>query len=156
MSSTSFNSLENVVNLSIKYHLAYMERALLDSILGFAEKTIVPFTVEFSATCAENQPVIKQTAEFFFSAFNWQGCRIIGYPDLIFELPSRDFNRYSITFFIEMPYPESVRKIITILDEKRLARLKSKLTRDQVLHSAVSQRVARYQVNPATIIEILS
>lgn len=154
--STAFNSVENIVNQSIKYHLAYMERALLDSIPSFSEKTIVPFTVEFKSTCAENHPVIKQTAEFFFSAFNWQGCRIGGSADLIFELPSRDFTVYSITFFIEMPYPESVRKIITILEEKRLARLKPKLTRDPVLHSAVSQRVARYQVNPATIIEILS
>lgn len=152
MASTSFNSLENVVNLSIKYHLAYLERTLVDSIPSFAEKTIVPFTVQFGATCAENQPVIKQTAEFFFSAFNWQGCRILGSPDLIFEVPSRHFTSYSIAFFIDMPYLESVRKIIIILEEKRLSRLKPKLTRDSVLHSAVSQRV----VNPATIIEILS
>ena len=150
---SSFNSVDNIVNLSIKYHLAYLELMLLDAIPRFGEKTIVPFTVEFGATCAENQPVIKQTAEFFFSAFNWQGCRIVGSPDLIFEVPARHFTRYSVAFFIDTPYLQSVRKIITILEDKRLLRLTPKLIRDPVLHSIVSQRVID---NPATVIEVLN
>lgn len=154
--TASFNSIDNIVNLSIKYQIGYLERILTDSISKFSDKTIIPFTVEFCETGAENHPVIRRTAEFLFSEFNWQGCRVYGSSDLVSELPARVFTRYSITFFFDTPNIMSIKKIITILTDSRLRRLLPKLTRDNELRSAVSQRVLKDETNPATVVEVLN
>ena len=156
----TFNSIETVVNLSIKYQISRLERSMLDGIPTFAGKNIVPFVAEFHDAGAETQTVIRQTAEFFFTAFNWQGCRINGSHDLVMrELPSRFFKSYSITFFIDNPNLVSVQRIITILTDMLSLRYivhptPPKLVRDPVLHSAASQRVNPSPTNPATIVEV--
>ena len=161
----TFNSIETVVNLSIKYQIGRLERSMLDAIPTFAGKNVVPFVSEFHDAGAETQTVIRQTAEFFFTAFNWQGCRVIGSHDLVMrELPSRHFKSYSITFFIDNPNMVSVHRIINILTDMLSLRYNPqktppKLVRDPILHSAVSQRVNPSPTNPsptnpATIVDL--
>ena len=182
LSAESFNSIESVVNLSIKYQLAYMERYLLDSLSKLKFDTcVVPVQVQFEETGAETTVVCRQTAEFLFNAFNWQGCRVGANTDLITVLPGSKFTRYSITFFIDNPTTISIKAIMDILNsmfDKRMASLAAakvvqeaaakvsqesavpkvpKLVHDPTLTSIVSQRVAKLDtvVNPATIVDVV-
>lgn len=151
-----FNSFENVLKMSIKYQLAHMDRYLLELLSIIGDEKIAYVRVDFEESGAESQAVTRHTAEFFFKAFKWHGCRTHRSPETITGLPSEPFTRYSVSFFIDNPSIASVRSIIKSLSD---IHSRPPLIRDPILHSAASQRVSPLIntndiQNPATIIDL--
>lgn len=149
-----FNSFENVLKMSIKYQIGYMERYLIELLSDIDDEKIAKVRVDFEESGAESQAVTRQTAEFFFKAFKWHGCRTHKSPDTITILPAEPFVRYSVSFFIDNPSISAVNSIIKTLSD---IHSRPPLIRDTALHSAVSQRVTSpvdIIKNPATIIEL--
>ena len=166
MDSSTFNSVETVVIMSIKFQLAHMEQYLSKTIIdkiSVQKLNIINIRVDFEDSGVESMSVRRQTAEFLFSAFKWQGCRTYISNDLIVSLPSANFTRYSITFFIDNPSIGSVKSIMSCLNDMLFLKLNPnvpKLERSSVLNSVVSQRVehispvSREMTNPSTTIDV--
>lgn len=60
-----FNSFENVLKMSIKYQIGYMERYLIELLSDIDDEKIAKVRVDFEESGAESQAVTRQTAEFF-------------------------------------------------------------------------------------------
>jgi len=164
MALPQFNSFDSVVNLSIKYQLSRLERCIAVAVDRCVSGTsVLPISVEFIEAGGESYSVIRQTADFIFGLFGWQGCRCVGSFDLITSLPPFDFKRYSVSFFIDNPTNSSTLGTLMdhfncMLSQRIDTQLKAKipnppkLTRDPQLNSCVSQRVCK--VNPVTMVTI--